>query len=115
MLGSRREVRLPALTVTPLPAYGPPLWVSGSHSALAGEATGRVLLVPRGFGPRLASYLVDCAGVVGEAGGLTSHVAILAREALVPCMVGVDAVHSLRTADEVRLDVAAGIVLGVWR
>lgn len=116
MPGSPREVRLRAVVITPMSASGRPLWLSSTRrSATSGEATGRVLLVPVGFGPRLASYFSDCAGVVCEAGGFTSHAAILAREALVPCMAGVADLRCLRTASEVRLDVKGGFVVGVWR
>jgi phosphohistidine swiveling domain-containing protein len=115
MPGNACEVRLAATVVTPVPASGRPLWLSVPRSAVAGEAIGRVLLVPAGFGPRLASYLVECVGMVCQGGGLASHAAILAREALVPCLVGVADLHRLRTADEVRLDVDGGFVVGVWR
>jgi phosphohistidine swiveling domain-containing protein len=110
-----RIERLAGISVTRLRGCGKPLWVSGERVAAGEESAGRVLLVPPGCGPRLVSYLDGCSGVVCGTVGLTSHQAILAREALVPCVIGIADLAALRGAQRICVLGDTGFVLARWR
>ena len=57
------------------------------HSGPLPAAPGSVLVVPT-LDPGLAAHLPGLAGLVAETGSVLSHLAILAREFRVPCVVG---------------------------
>ncbi len=59
------------------------------HRPPGGQATDTIL-VTRHLEPRLAPLLPNLAGLIAETGSALSHLAILAREAHVPTVVGVD-------------------------
>lgn len=60
------------------------------HRLPAGAAQPDTILVTRFLEPRLAPLLPGLAGLVAETGSALSHLAILAREAHVPTVVGVE-------------------------
>jgi len=60
------------------------------HRLPAGEPQPDAILVTRFLEPRLAPLLPGLAGLVAETGSALSHLAILAREAHVPTVVGVE-------------------------
>jgi pyruvate,water dikinase len=60
------------------------------HAGPLPAATGSVLVVAT-LDPGLAAHLPGLAGLVAETGSVLSHLAILAREFGIPCVVGVSA------------------------
>lgn len=61
--------------------------------------------------PQLAVVLCQASAIITEKGGITSHAAIIARECLIPCIVGLDgATRILRDGMMVRVNGSAGIV-----
>ena len=56
-------------------------------------------------------FFPAAAGIVVERGSELSHVAIVAREMAIPCVVAVSGVtHWLKDGDEIELDGASGVV-----
>lgn len=61
--------------------------------------------------PQFVPLLKNCAGIITDAGGLTCHAAILAREFKKPCIIGTNhATSLLKTGNTVQLDAHAGII-----
>ncbi len=61
--------------------------------------------------PAFVPLLKNCAGIITDAGGLTCHAAILAREFKKPCIIGTNhATSTLKTGDMVELNANTGIV-----
>ena len=91
-------------------------WGTGRACVISCECeVGRVnygdVLVTKVAGPALAPALAKVAGVVAELGGSTSHLASLARERGVPCVLGVlDATSQIPDGSQVGVDGVAGIV-----
>jgi pyruvate,water dikinase len=97
---------------------------SGSTGAGGGSGTGPVhhgddppegaVLVARTLDPRLAPLLPRLAGLVAETGSVLAHLAILAREAGVPTVVGfAGALERLEPGTVVRVDGDTGEVVEV--
>jgi pyruvate,water dikinase len=81
---------------------------SEEASMLAGE-----ILVTRMTSPDWVPIMRRAAAIVTDAGGMTSHAAIVARELGLPCIVGThDATRLLSTGTLVTVDGAAGTVAG---
>lgn len=88
-----------------------PVLVRGGNTACPGAASGPVFLVhretdlgsaPQGAvvvavhsSPELASLMTTCSAIVTEIGSPVGHMAILAREADVPCIVGLAGATSI--------------------
>jgi pyruvate, water dikinase len=71
---------------------------------------GAILVVPS-TSPKLAGVLARVGAVVSAAGSPTGHMATVAREFGVPCLVGVvDALAILREGLEVTVDASTGVV-----
>jgi len=99
----------------------------GGARASGGVTTGKVFLlpdleamdtVPEGVilcvpttSPRLAGLMGMVSGIVAAAGSPTGHMATIAREFDVPCLVGAEnALSALREGAAVTLDADAGVV-----
>jgi len=53
----------------------------------------------------VAEYIADSAGIISENGGTLCHLAIVARELGIPCLVGVKGVTSFfKMGDNLRLE-----------
>ena len=71
---------------------------------------GEVLVAPM-TAPDWVPAIRKAAGVVTDAGGMTCHAAIVARELHIPCVVGArNATHLLRDGEEVTVDGSKGEV-----
>jgi pyruvate,water dikinase len=69
------------------------------------------VLVTRMTSPDWVPIMRRAAAIVTDAGGMTSHAAIVARELGVPCIVGAhDATRVLRTGETVTVDGTSGAV-----
>lgn len=97
------------------------------QAAYVGEATGKVriindtpdmakmeqgdILVSRSTNPKLFPAMKLASAFVTDAGGLTCHAAIVARELKVPCVVGtVHATKVFKDGDVVRVSATKGLV-----
>ena len=125
-----RPLRLPAPWIAGRTASIPPghrVLVRGGTRASGGTASGAVvrlsdptapgdvpegcILVVPATSPRLAAVLGSVAGVVAATGSATGHMATVAREFGVPCLVGVgDSVAALSDGEVVTLDADARVV-----
>jgi pyruvate,water dikinase len=87
-----------------------PVRVLESPSEAASLAAGDVL-VTRATSPDWVPVMRRAVAVVTDAGGMTSHAAIVSRELGIPCIVGArDATAKLSTGMMVTVDGAAGTV-----
>ncbi|MDP3986423.1 MAG: PEP-utilizing enzyme [Candidatus Veblenbacteria bacterium] len=69
------------------------------------------ILVAHNTNPNLVPAMKKAAALVCEAGGLTCHTAIVARELKTPCVVGVPGVDKiLKDGDRVEVDADKGII-----
>jgi pyruvate,water dikinase len=81
------------------------------HRVIAGVAQPDTILVTRHLEPQLAPLLPSLAGLVAETGSALSHLAILAREAHVPAVVGVDdALRRFPPGTRLAIDGATGAI-----
>lgn len=95
--------------------------------ACAGSARGRVvilrsasdllkfdkgnIIVSPATSPELVPAMRQAAAIVTDAGGITSHAAIVSRELNVPCVIGTKiATHVFRNGDRVEVDATKGVV-----
>ncbi|MFH1053452.1 MAG: PEP-utilizing enzyme [Candidatus Woesearchaeota archaeon] len=70
-----------------------------------------VILVTHLTQPKFNIYCRKAKGIVTDYGGLSSHSAILAREAKIPCIVGTKvATKILKNGDMVEMDTKTGVV-----
>ena len=61
--------------------------------------------------PAWVVLFTKIAGLVTDAGGMTSHPAVLAREFGIPAVVGTsEATRQIKTGDRIRVDGTAGVV-----
>jgi len=70
--------------------WSPPSAASNAPDGAAGLSAGPTVLVVRHLEPSLAPVLAEVDGLVAETGSALSHLAILAREAGVPVVAGVE-------------------------
>jgi len=78
--------------------------------AIGSVPEGVILCVPI-TSPRLAEVMGSVRGIIAESGSPTGHMATLAREFGIPCIVGVESVFfELPQGTSVTLDAYAGIV-----
>lgn len=88
------------------------VWTSESEDkeSLAKVEGGKILVTD--FLPlEYAHYIRNFAAVITEFSGITSHLAILAREYKIPCIVGVsNATNLIKTGDKLEIDGAEGDV-----
>ncbi len=81
------------------------------HRVDTGDAMSGTILVTRHLEPSLAPLLAGLDGIVAETGSALSHLAILAREVGVPCVVGLpDALARLPQGSRVAVDGTTGDV-----
>lgn len=94
--------------------------------AYPGKATGRVrvildqsalpletgdILVTINSTPELSSYIIKCAAIVTDEGGLGCHAATISREFKKPCIIGTkNATKVLKDGDLIEVDADEGIV-----
>jgi pyruvate,water dikinase len=110
--------------------YRKPSTVQGQVTGLAGspgivEGIARVVLTAAQFDEVRQGDIVVCQmtnpawvvlftkmkGLVTDAGGLTSHPAVLAREFGIPAVIGTStATRQIRTGDRIRVNGTAGVV-----
>ena len=101
---------LRGLGASPGRACGP-VRVLGSVDESASFQKGDVL-VARMTSPDWVPLMRRAAAIVTDAGGMTSHAAIVSRELGVPCVVGTrDATRSLKNGVRVWVDGSAGTIL----
>ncbi|HEX6135510.1 MAG TPA: phosphoenolpyruvate synthase [Longimicrobiales bacterium] len=80
---------------------------SAAHELQAGE-----ILVTAATSPDWVPIMRRAAAIVTDAGGMTSHAAIVSRELGIPCIVGTkDGTRVLRSGQRVSVDAAKGLVL----
>jgi pyruvate,water dikinase len=83
--------------------------VSGEWGGASPAGTDGPILVTRHLEPQLAPYLGDLTGLVSETGSALSHLAILAREAGLPTVVGVpDALRRFPAGTRLMIDGRTG-------
>jgi pyruvate,water dikinase len=69
------------------------------------------ILVCDSIGPEMTYAVSVAGGIVERRGGMLIHGAIVAREYGIPCVTGVpDAVHAIRTGDDLTVDGYLGVV-----
>ncbi|MFA6553425.1 MAG: PEP-utilizing enzyme [Patescibacteria group bacterium] len=69
------------------------------------------VMVAHNTNPNLVPAMKKAGALVSEAGGLTCHTAIVARELQTPCIVGVAGVtHVLKDGDRVEVDATRGVI-----
>lgn len=69
------------------------------------------VMVAHNTNPNLVPAMKKAAALISEAGGLTCHTAIVARELQTPCIVGVaGAIRVLKDGDRVEVDATQGVV-----
>jgi len=72
--------------------------------------TGNILVAPM-TSPEYVFLMKKSSAVITDAGGLTSHAAIVSRELKIPCIVGTKiATEVLKDGDKVVIDVKRGII-----
>lgn len=82
---------------------------------VAAVALNAIIISPS-LNPYMQLAMERCRAIVTDAGGLTCHAAVVAREYQVPCVVGVaNASSQIRSGDRVRVDANHGIVTIVHR
>ncbi len=101
--------------------------ISKGRAASSGVATGTVkvitrlgelsklkqgdILVVKQSNPAWTVGMMKAAAMVSETGGIISHVAIVAREMGIPCVVGVEnATALLKDGDVIRVDGSKGVI-----
>lgn len=69
------------------------------------------ILVAHNTNPNLVPAMKKAKALISEAGGLTCHTAIVARELKTPCLVGVSmATKILRDGDKIEVNASEGII-----
>jgi len=82
-------------------------------AAQISQAAGCIVVV-RDLQPDRLAHLKGIVGIVSEQGGLTCHAAILARELMIPAVVGAPQVTELiQTGDRLWLDGSQGLIYRV--
>lgn len=107
--GTTTPLRLGGMGAAPGQVSGP-AWVLPPGEAPPMDLAGQVLVAPE-ISPSWLPQLKTAAALASEAGGLTSHGAILARELGIPAVVGCAGVtQRFTTGDWVRLDGDRGTI-----
>ncbi|MDP3964830.1 MAG: PEP-utilizing enzyme [bacterium] len=66
--------------------------------------------------PEFMPYLRKAIGIITDEGGVTAHAAIVARELLIPCIIGTKgATRALKDGDRVEMDLVSGGVRVIQR
>jgi len=74
------------------------------------------ILVVRDLPVEDSQIIKDFGGVIVELAGVTSHIAILAREYKIPCIVGLDkATEMIKQLEHIKLDGNSGTVISLDR
>lgn len=69
------------------------------------------ILVTTKTTPKFFPYIKNIRAMIVDAGGLTSHAAILARESKLPCIVGtIIGTKKLKTGDRVEMNMITGVI-----
>ncbi|MGO1058863.1 pyruvate kinase [Planococcus sp. FY231025] len=91
-------------------AFGKTLVVKNSEELSAFDATGKII-VTIGTDRDMMPAIRNCAGIITEEGGLTSHAAVVGLSLGIPVIVGVNGATSLIKNDyDVTIDAETGIV-----
>lgn len=81
-----------------------------SPKDFANFSKGEILVAPE-TSPDFVPLMQIASGIITEAGGITSHAAIISRELNVPCIIGTKvATRVLKDGMEVEMDLATGLV-----
>ncbi len=97
------------ITASPGAAYGS-VFVIRREADILAFPEGAVLVTQQAL-PRWASLLVRASAVITEQGGVTGHLATVAREFDIPALFGVpQATQKMATGDPVTIDADSGIV-----
>ncbi len=97
------------ITASPGAAYGS-VFVIRREADILAFPEGAVLVAQQAL-PRWASLLVRASAVITEQGGVTGHLATVAREFGIPALFGVPrATQKMATGDPVTIDADSGIV-----
>jgi pyruvate,water dikinase len=71
------------------------------------------ILVVKTSNPAWTIGMVKSSALISELGGIISHVAIVAREMGIPCIVGVEnAVNILKDGQRIKIDGNEGVIYG---
>jgi len=76
------------------------------------EVKDKCILVVKHFSPEYSLVINKVRGIISETGGLTCHLAIIAREMAIPAIVNASgATSKLKDGEKVTLDAYRGIIL----
>lgn len=91
-------------------AYGETLVVKNSEELKAFDTTGKII-VTVGTDREMMPAINNCAGIITEEGGLTSHAAVVGLSLGIPVIVGVkEATQLIKTNYDITIDAHSGIV-----
>ena len=91
-------------------AIGKALVVRNAEEALAQDTSERII-VTIGSDREMMPAISNCAGLITEEGGLTSHAAVVGLSLGIPVIVGVkDATKLIKNEQEVSMDAVSGVI-----
>ncbi|MBU0666334.1 MAG: hypothetical protein KKB65_06575 [Nanoarchaeota archaeon] len=80
------------------------------EDSISENLTKEDIILATSFHPDETYNLISAGGVLIEEGGITSHIAILARELNIPCIIGISDLYQLKEGDSVIVDASKGRV-----
>lgn len=91
-------------------AYGKAIVAENAEVALAYNTEGAIL-VTKGSDRDMMPAIEKCAGLITEAGGLTSHAAVVGLSLGIPVIVGVDdATELIKHGNDITMDAESGAI-----
>lgn len=91
-------------------AFGNTLVVKNAEEALAYDTAGKII-VTIGTDREMMPAIENCAGIITEEGGLTSHAAVVGLSLGIPVIVGVkNATSLIKNNYDITIDAASGII-----
>lgn len=91
-------------------ANGQAIVVKDAEEANAVDTTGRII-VTIGSDRDMMPAVANCAGLITEEGGLTSHAAVVGLSLGIPVIVGVkDATKLIKSDQEISMDATSGVI-----
>ncbi len=105
------EVVIRGLSASPGIARGKVTIIKDAKDVDKAVETDIEILVSSFVSPSLSQLIKKAKAIVLEKGGITTHVAVLAREFGIPCVVGAkNATSLLKDGDIVIVDASKGVV-----